>query len=297
MNKNMKDEISILDIPSKNEPRIKTGIKAFDSFIGGGFIDSQCILLAGQPGAGKSTMLLQLSTILSDKGEKVLYFSGEESLGQIKLRADRLGTLRQDIILSNTIKLEDIYKAIERINPKFVIIDSIQMLYSDKVRGEKGSEKQAKACLLQLIEHIKVTDKILIAIGHANKAGQVAGVMTLQHMVDTVLFVTVVNHVRTLVTLKNRFGSIDETLPLTMEETGFEEININGPKKTLTEKLFPNINTDSVWFKILDIFVKGLTVRPVSHSNNNYTYNNRRRYSRRNFRRHSRGGGLHKLTM
>ena len=226
----MENAQPITSIPSNPQPRITTGIESFDKFTGGGLTNSQCILLAGLPGGGKSTMLLQLSKIFANNNERVLYCSGEENLNQIKLRSDRLNTNFSNIYLSENTELNHIYESIEKINPKIVIIDSLQMLWDNKVDEEQGSEGQVKSCFLDLVNYIKKTDKILITIGHANKANNVGGLLRLQHMCDSVFFIMVSRSrkdnslTRTLIAMKNRFGGIDEPMNLTMTEQGFKEL-------------------------------------------------------------------------
>lgn len=215
----------ITTIPSVTETRITTGLKQFDSFLGGGFVNGETIFLAGQPGVGKSTLLLQLATILTDIGQRILYVSGEESLEQLKLRADRLNTLRDSIFCSNTVLLEELVKTLHKLQPKFIIIDSLQMLKSTAIKGEQGSAKQMKHCLLALIDHAKKTGQILIVIGHSTKTGLIAGLLTLQHMVDAVFFISKENTLRTIHAHKNRFGAVDEQFSMHMTKNGFSEFS------------------------------------------------------------------------
>lgn len=213
----------ITHIQATESARMTTGVKEFDNFIGGGFVNGETILIAGQPGAGKSTLLLQLATILTDTAERVLYISGEESLEQIKLRADRLGTLRDSIFCSDQVVLEDMYEVINKINPKFIIVDSLQMIHSKAIKGEQGSARQMKHCLLDLIAHVKKTGQVLIVIGHSTKTGLIAGMLTLQHMVDAVFFVSKEGDVRYIQAKKNRFGGVDEQFQMLMTQKGFKE--------------------------------------------------------------------------
>ena len=217
----------ITQVDSAREVRIPTGLINFDKFLGGGFVDSQCIMLAGSPGAGKSTMLSQLAAILADLGYKTLYVSGEESLGQIKIRMNRLGTNRSSILCTRDTKLEQVYKDIEETDAKFVIVDSLQTLYSPKGDTRRGTTKQLEYCTLGITEYIKKTGRVLIAIGHANKGEDIAGLLKLEHMVDATFFIKVKDGERLMIAKKNRFGNTDLKLRLTMTERGLTQFNLN----------------------------------------------------------------------
>lgn len=212
------------NIPSVAQNRLETHIRAFDQMMGGGFVDGQSILLAGQPGAGKSTLLLQLSTIFSNLSQTVLYVCGEESLVQVKLRADRLGTLGDRVFCSDGVKLEEILETVKKIQPKFLIVDSLQTMSSDELKQEPGSPKQTKHCLKALNKFCKEKGIILLLIGHSTKTGMIAGLLTLQHEVDTVIFLTKDNGKnRWLAVNKNRFGDVDKVFAMQMEEGGFSQ--------------------------------------------------------------------------
>jgi len=215
----------IIDIPSVPQPRIKTDLLQFDKFLGGGFVASQAVLLAGMPGAGKSTMILQLSKVLANKNYKILYVSGEESKNQIKIRSDRLLTNISNIYLSDSIELENIMESIKTINPDFIIIDSIQTLWSKDIDKKQRSNTQIEETFAELREYLKQKSKIMLAIGQANKTEDIGGLLSFQHMVDTTLFIKVdkKTHTRTFLCYKNRFGSIDEEIDLHMQENGFIE--------------------------------------------------------------------------
>jgi len=219
--------IPITKVSAAKEERLATGLINFDRFMGGGLVDSQCIMLAGSPGAGKSTLISQLAAILADKGKKILYVSGEESLGQIKLRMNRLGTNRANILCTTDTELENVYKDIEETDAKLVIIDSLQTLYSTKEDNNRGTQKQLEYCTLGITEYIKKTSRILIGIGHANKGDDIAGLLKLEHMVDATLFIKVKDGERLMIAKKNRFGNTDLKMILTMTSAGLAQFNLS----------------------------------------------------------------------
>lgn len=269
----------ITEIPSVPQPRIKTDLLQFDKFLGDGFVASQAILLAGMPGAGKSTMILQLSKVLANKGYKILYVSGEESKNQIKIRSDRLSTNIANIYLSDKIELENIIESINTIDPNFVIIDSIQTLWSKDIDKKQRSDTQIEETFAALREHLKVTGRIMLAIGQANKSGDIGGLLSFQHMVDTTLFIKVdrKTHQRTFLCYKNRFGSIDNEIDLHMQENGFIEFNADIPqqkqphtstqdyvllngKPYVTKKSLTGMQQFKLWFIIIDIILFALLI-------------------------------------
>ena len=213
-------------IPSKEIEKIKTGIYGFDNLVGGGLVPGSTMLFAGEPGVGKSTLLLQLAAAFA-KQDKVLYISGEESMSQIKLRADRLGAVNPQIYCSENIALEDILLLVENLNPKLMIIDSLQMVYSRASKVMPGSPSQMKKVLLKLISLAKEKDMVLITIGHSTKSGMIAGLLTLQHMVDATMFMSISEEdgIRLLEVKKNRFGAGQEIWEIEMAEHGFKDIN------------------------------------------------------------------------
>lgn len=216
---------SINTIPTPTHTRIPTGIDQFDHLIGGGLVPGATILFAGQPGIGKSTFLLQLANAVATSNT-VLYISGEESLSQMKLRADRLGTSHPELYCSEAIAIEDIIALIEKINPTLLVVDSLQMMYSRESKAAHGSPTQIKKALLSLIHVVKQKNIIMIAIGHSTKSGKIAGMLTLQHMVDMTMFMSKSEDgVRLLEILKSRYGSADVMWSLEMGERGFSAIN------------------------------------------------------------------------
>ena len=204
----MDNVLSLVNISPDAAKRLPTKIENFDKLLGGGFVQGSTILFAGEPGVGKSTFLLQIAQKLAEQNYKVLYASGEETLGQIKLRAIRLSVNNPEIWCSEIINLEKLFEIIKEVNPEFIIVDSLQMIYSKALRQPPGSPSQMRYCLASLIEYTKTHNKILVAIGHATKAGLVAGIMTLQHMTDAVFFMTLISgDLRQIYSRKNRFGA------------------------------------------------------------------------------------------
>jgi len=212
--------------------RIPTTISELDRVLGGGIVPGSLILLGGEPGIGKSTLSLQLATIV----DNTLYVSGEESVGQIKLRADRLGK-GKDVQLANETNVETIISTIIKLKPKLVIIDSIQTIYSSEIDSEPGNPTQIRACTTKLMEAGKAKNVSICIIGHVTKDGAVAGPKTLEHLVDTVLYLEGErsHSYRILRTVKNRFGSTDEVGIFEMQQTGLVEVD-NPSKHFLDER-------------------------------------------------------------
>ncbi len=201
--------------------RINTGILELDRVLGGGLVPGSFILIGGEPGIGKSTLAMQLAGAIP----KTLYISGEESVEQIKLRADRLGkTLDCDV--ANATSVESIIATILKNKPTLTVIDSIQTVASDDVPGEAGSVNQVRASAVKLMECAKQSGTAIVIIGHVTKDGMVAGPKTLEHLVDTVLSFEGDEHhaTRILRAIKNRFGSIDEIGVFEMVDSGLREV-------------------------------------------------------------------------
>ena len=209
---------------AKTNERLPTHIQEFDRVIGQGFVPGQVVLLTGEPGIGKSTLLLQALQHI-----RALYISGEESASQIKHRADRLKSNLDDCIFSDTLQIEGIIAGIEAMGtkPEIVVIDSIQMLYSKLQEGTPGSVAQLRECVLQLVRLAKQEHIAMILIGHVTKDGDIAGPKIVEHMVDTVLSFEgeKVSHFRILRANKNRFGSTDEIGIFEMTGTGLVEVD------------------------------------------------------------------------
>ncbi|MFP4546717.1 MAG: DNA repair protein RadA [Fidelibacterota bacterium] len=200
--------------------RYQTGIEEFDRVTGGGFVKGSIILLGGEPGIGKSTIMMQILQDLS--GKNFLYFSGEESAEQIQMRATRMKISDDRILLSCDNNLESILHQIDRNKPELVVIDSIQTLYSDDFDNMPGSITQVKECSAQLQRKAKEQGITIVLIGHITKSGSIAGPKILEHLVDTVLYLESGqhNHYRTLRSIKNRFGSTNEVGIFEMRDNG-----------------------------------------------------------------------------
>lgn len=214
------------EITIKDEDKILTGIGELDRVLGGGIVQGSLTLVGGDPGIGKSTLLLQVCRNLADDGHKVLYISGEESGAQIKLRADRIGSFSKNMLLLCETSLDTIEEAIRRQSPEVVVIDSIQTMYHDSISAAPGSVSQVRestAVFLQLAKGLGVS---IFIVGHVTKEGTVAGPRVLEHMVDAVLYFEGDRHAsyRILRGVKNRFGSTNEIGVFEMEAAGLKEV-------------------------------------------------------------------------
>jgi DNA repair protein RadA/Sms len=216
---------SLSDISVKEEERQKTGISEFDRVVGGGIVAGSLILISGDPGIGKSTLLLMVSGILS-RSFKVLYVSGEESLSQIKMRAKRLGLGEEKILIISETDIESILSLIKSEHPEIVIIDSIQAMSLPDGSGIPGSVSLVREITSELMEIGKKNNITVFIVGHITKSGNIAGPMTLEHMVDTVLFMEGDNthSFRLLRSKKNRFGPTNEVGIFDMDEKGLKEV-------------------------------------------------------------------------
>lgn len=205
--------------------RTSTGYLELDRVLGGGLVKGSLILLGGEPGIGKSTLILQLCEKVHGDG-KVLYVSGEESAEQIKLRADRLGVKNEELMFLGEIDIDIIKDAIADMKPKLVIIDSIQTMYSDEITAAAGSVSQVREITSQIMRMCKAQQITTIIIGHVTKEGNIAGPRVLEHMVDTVLYLEGerYNTYRILRAIKNRFGSTNEIGMFEMRQEGMCEV-------------------------------------------------------------------------
>ena len=218
--------VTLSSVSTDQEDRMQTEIEELDRVLGGGVVPGSLVLVGGDPGIGKSTLLLQVCKRLSDQGRKVLYISGEESLKQIKLRANRMGTFSDHLLLLCETNLETIRQVIEREHPAVAVIDSIQTLYSEEVTAAPGSVSQVREATNTLMQIAKGLNITIFIVGHVTKEGTVAGPRVLEHMVDTVLYFEGDRHAsyRILRGVKNRFGSTNEIGVFEMRETGLEEV-------------------------------------------------------------------------
>ena len=200
------------DIHNGEEVRIKTNISEFDRILGGGLVQGSIVLIAGDPGIGKSTILLQTSGELSKIGKKILYVSAEESAGQLKLRADRLSINSDNLYIYPQINMENIKLEIENMNPDLVVIDSIQAIYSPMITSSAGSVSQIRECCNILMQIAKNKNITVLVIGHVTKDGSIAGPKVLEHIVDTVISFEGDKYksYRMLRSMKNRFGTTSE---------------------------------------------------------------------------------------
>lgn len=240
---------NLSDQKEENLSRIPTKISELDRVLGGGFIKGGAILIGGDPGIGKSTLLLQVSGILSSIGKKIMYISGEESASQIFMRAKRL-EINQDLIkVASTGSILDILHKIEGDLPDVMVVDSIQTVYISSLENNPGTVNQIRASCFELINFCKNKGIILIIVGHVTKDGQLAGPKLLEHMVDTVIYFEGDNDkdLRILRAVKNRFGNISEVGIFTMTNRGLEEVSNPSSffmsKKSLTSGsiIFPAI--------------------------------------------------------
>jgi len=218
--------IKIKDVSLETDERVTTGISELDRVLGGGIVKGSLVLVGGDPGIGKSTLLLQMCAKLADKNISVLYVSGEESERQIALRSERLGGKFSDMLLFCETDIEKIEAAIESEKPEVVIVDSIQTMYSSKADSAAGSISQVREVTSTLLRISKGLGVSIFIVGHVTKEGTVAGPRTLEHMVDTVLYFEGedVASYRILRAVKNRFGSTNEVGVFDMEQTGLREV-------------------------------------------------------------------------
>jgi len=217
---------SIIHIESSHEKRILTEMNELNRVLGGGVVPGSLILVGGDPGIGKSTLLLQTSNQLAALGLKVLYISGEESTRQIKLRADRLGVLSEHLFVLCETNVEMIGEAIENVQPDFMVVDSIQTVFHPTVTSAPGSVAQVRECTGHFMRIAKIRGIATVLVGHVTKEGAIAGPRLLEHMVDSVLYFEGERHhsYRLLRAVKNRFGSTNEMGIFEMVETGLREV-------------------------------------------------------------------------
>jgi len=216
----------ITEIEFKAEERTSSGIAELDRVLGGGIVAGSVVLVAGEPGIGKSTMMLQIAELLSKNGSPLLYVSGEESLKQLRLRAERLGTLSKSLNVLSETDLFAIEGSIDNLKPKFVIVDSIQTTSRSDLPSAAGSVSQVRDCAAYLVSIAKTTGTTIFIVGHVTKEGSIAGPRILEHIVDTVLYFEGERHkqFRILRGVKNRFGSTNEVGIFEMTESGLAEV-------------------------------------------------------------------------
>ena len=226
------DQVELFDTP-----RVETDLDEFNRVLGGGVVPGSLVLIGGDPGIGKSTLLLQVSTQLASRG-RVLYVSGEESAQQIKLRAERLGDIDTDFYLYAETNMQSIRNEVERLQPDFLIVDSIQTIMTPEIQSTQGSVSQVREVTGELMQLAKTNDIATFIVGHVTKEGQLAGPRMLEHMVDTVLYFEGErqNTFRLLRAVKNRFGSTNEIGIFEMQGSGLVEVT-NPSEVFLEERL------------------------------------------------------------
>lgn len=226
MNTEKNIPLSLTHIVMGEDERCTTKMVELDRVLGGGIVQGSLTLVGGDPGIGKSTLLLQMCRNIADSNDKILYISGEESLKQIKIRAERIGTFSDSLLLLCETNLEMIEEVIQTVNPKVVIIDSIQTMYSEQVSSAPGSVTQVRETTGILLQIAKGRGVSIFIVGHVTKEGTVAGPRVLEHMVDTVLYFEGDRHAsyRILRAVKNRFGSTNEIGVFEMRKEGLMEV-------------------------------------------------------------------------
>jgi DNA repair protein RadA/Sms len=216
--------IDTIDLEKEN--RLLTGIREFDRVLGGGLVHGTLVLVGGDPGIGKSTLMLQALYGLANQGHRVLYVSGEESNQQIRLRSQRLGTVSSELMVVSEVEIDAILAMIPSVQPRVVVIDSIQTMYNGELTSAPGSVSQVRESTVRLMLVAKKTGIPIFLVGHVTKEGAIAGPKLLEHMVDTVLyFEGDRNHIfRILRAVKNRFGSTNEIGVFEMKDQGLDEV-------------------------------------------------------------------------
>lgn len=220
------DALRLKQVETRKEPRTHSGLTEFDRVLGGGIVPGSLVLIGGDPGIGKSTLLLQVATLLSVAEVPVLYVTGEESLTQLKMRAERLETPSPDMFVLSETNLDVIFRQCQQTRPGVLVIDSIQTIYKPDLPGSPGSMTQLKECTLALMVHAKSTGTAVFIVGHVTKDGVLAGPRMLEHMVDTVIYFEGERHnaYRILRAVKNRFGATNEIGVFEMVSSGLVQV-------------------------------------------------------------------------
>jgi DNA repair protein RadA/Sms len=238
------EPVILSKVPVQDVARFKSGMKEFDRVLGGGFVPGSVILLAGEPGIGKSTLLLTVSQAVAQSRGRVLYTSGEESQNQVRMRAERLGVLTEDIYFAAEEDVDSILEMCGKVKPELLIVDSVQTCEDQSVDSLPGGPNQVRACATKLQQYAKEHDLTCVMVGHTVKTGGIAGPRLLEHLVDTVLyFEGDSNHLYRLVRAqKNRFGPTNEVAVFQMEDRGIVEIP-NPSEIFLSERSAENIGS------------------------------------------------------
>ncbi|MDR1541465.1 MAG: DNA repair protein RadA [Clostridiales bacterium] len=221
-----KRPVALKDVPPLDEGRMPTRISELDHVLSGGIVAGSLILIGGEPGIGKSTLLLQICQNIGEDGRKILYASGEESVQQIKLRAERMGVSTGNLLLYSETGMDEIESAISELRPDLVVIDSIQTISASESTSAPGSISQVRACTTSLMKIAKSSNISIFIVGHVTKDGAIAGPKVLEHMVDTVLYFEGERggSCRMVRAAKNRFGSTDEIGVFEMRDSGLKEV-------------------------------------------------------------------------
>ena len=238
--------VALPDVPADDSARIPLAIGELARVLGGGIVPGGGVLISGDPGIGKSTLLIQMAAAVADGGHKVLYVSGEESAHQIKRRAERLGIVAPNLHLLADVNLNNIVTQIESLNPGLIIVDSIQAVYLESKESSAGSVTQVRECASLLLRLAKSQNIPLFLVGHVTKEGTIAGPRVLEHMVDTVLYLEGdrFHSYRLLRSVKNRFGSTNEVGVFEMSVQGMVEV-LNPSEAFLAERL-PNASGSAI---------------------------------------------------
>lgn len=218
--------VKLTEVSTKETPRIVTHIKEFDRLVGGGIVPGSLSLIGGDPGIGKSTLLLQLSQAFAKSGLTVLYICGEESVDQTSLRAKRLGIANDNLLLLSETNFTAIKAQIDHVNPHVIVVDSIQIVYKSEIASAPGSVTQVRETTTEFMHLAKGRNIAIFLIGHVTKSGEIAGPRVLEHLVDTVLYFEgdKQNYYRMIRVVKNRFGPTDEIAVFQMEAGGLKEV-------------------------------------------------------------------------
>ena len=227
----------IYDIEAQEQMHVTTGVTEFDRVLGGGIVDGSLMLVGGEPGVGKSTLLLQICAQMADRGKRVMYITGEESARQIRLRADRLRVSSKEIDVLSENAMDAIEEKLGSIQPDFVVIDSIQTMYRPDMASAPGSVSQVRESAAMLMRYAKTNGCAIILVGHVTKEGAIAGPRVLEHMVDVVLYFEgdYQHEYRLLRAVKNRFGSVNELGIFSMTETGMAPVE-NASETLLSQR-------------------------------------------------------------
>lgn len=236
-----KKALRINEVSQEEIPRIKTGVNEFDKLVGGGLVPGGFLLVGGDPGIGKSTLMLQLSRSLANQGLVVLYVCGEESIQQTSMRAKRLGIETENLLLLNETSFSNIKAQVDEIKPDVLIIDSIQITYKSEIPSSPGSVTQVRECATEFMHIAKGHNILTFLIGHVTKSGEIAGPRILEHLVDTVLYFEgdKQQNYRMIRVVKNRFGPTDEIAVFQMQARGLAEIA--NPSQIFLEERMRNV--------------------------------------------------------